>query len=62
MSNEVNLRTFPATKSESLTMLYLQNQDLSKLTPQELVDKYDEVNKLVRKQISSKNSVQVKNY
>ncbi len=43
MSNDVNLNTFPATKLDALTMLYLQNQDLSNISPEELVDKYNEV-------------------
>lgn len=36
---------FPSTKNEALTMLYLQNQDLSGLTPKQLLDKYEEVYK-----------------
>ena len=35
-------RTFPDGKLEALTMLYLQNQDLSDLTPEALLDKYDD--------------------
>lgn len=38
--NDVQLDTFPSDKREALTMLYLQQQDLSELTPAELVDKY----------------------
>lgn len=43
MSNETNLNTFPSTKAEALTMLYLQNQNLSDITPEELAKKYSEV-------------------
>ena len=32
-----------APKYESLAMLYLQNQDISDLSPEELLDKYEEV-------------------
>lgn len=39
---DTTLRTFPDSKLEALTMLYLQNQDLSELTPEALLDKYDE--------------------
>lgn len=39
---ENTLRTFPDGKIEALTMLYLQNQDLSGLTPEEILDKYDD--------------------
>lgn len=40
---------FPSTKYEALTMLYLQNQDLSGLTPKQLLDKYEEVYKEICK-------------
>lgn len=40
--SDVRLSTFPATKLEALTMLYLENQDLSSLTPEKLLDLYDE--------------------
>ena len=36
------LRTFPDSKIEALAMLYLQSQDLSGLTPEEILDKYDD--------------------
>jgi len=35
-------QTFPDGKIEALAMLYLQNQDLSGLTPEEILDKYDD--------------------
>lgn len=41
MSDGVKL--FPSDRIEALTMLYLQNQDLSEATPEELVQKYLEV-------------------
>ena len=40
--SDINLSTFPSSKYEALTMLYLQNQDLSGLTPEELLEKYQE--------------------
>ena len=36
------LQTFPDGKIEALAMLYLQNQDLSNLTPEEILDKYND--------------------
>lgn len=42
MSESVTLNTFPSGKASALTMLYLQNQDLSTITPEELADKYYE--------------------
>jgi len=38
-----SLSTFPSGKVSALTMLYLEKQDLSSLTPEELADKYQEV-------------------
>lgn len=32
---------FPSTKYEALAMLYMQSQDLSGLTPKEILEKYD---------------------
>ena len=39
MPDQVTLNTFPDSKYEALAMLYLQNQDLSGLTPAEILDK-----------------------
>lgn len=36
---------FPNSKAEALAMLYLQNQDLSSLTPKQLLEKYEEAYK-----------------
>jgi hypothetical protein len=43
VSDSVILKTFPENKVDALTMLYLQSQNLSGLTPSELVLKYEEV-------------------
>ncbi|MFR3686465.1 MAG: hypothetical protein ACLTXM_15670 [Enterococcus sp.] len=32
---------FPRTKQEALALLYMQSQDLSGLTPKEILEKYD---------------------
>ncbi len=40
--NDVTLRTFPQNEFEALAMLYIQNQDLSVVTPEELLEKYQE--------------------
>lgn len=42
MANDVTLRTFPRNEFEALAIIYIQNQDLSKLTPEELLDNYQE--------------------
>lgn len=40
-------KTFPGSETEALAMLWLQNQDLSSVTPEELLEKYqDACNKI----------------
>ncbi len=39
--DEVTLQTFPYDDVEALAMLYVQNQDLSGLSPEDLVHMYD---------------------
>jgi hypothetical protein len=48
MSDKTELNMFPRNRFDALALLYLQNQDLSKLTPQELLDKFDEVRESIR--------------
>lgn len=47
MSDKPELKNFPSTKAEALTMLYLQSQDLKNYSPEDLVDKYAEVLKRI---------------
>lgn len=42
MSNEVKLNTFPDNELEAIAMLYVQNQDLSGKSPEELLVMYYE--------------------
>lgn len=42
MSESVSFTSFPSNKIDAVTMLYLQNQDLSGLTPEQIADKYDD--------------------
>lgn len=42
MANDIFLKTFPKNECEALAMLYIQNQDLSGLTPEQLLEKYQE--------------------
>lgn len=46
--SDVSLNTFPATKTDALAMLYVQKQDISGLTPEELLDKYVEAYDKIR--------------
>lgn len=52
MSDSVSLSSFPANKTEALTMLYLQSQALSELTPEQLTDKYSEAYDRIKKRFS----------
>lgn len=36
------LATFPSTETEALAMLYVQSQDLSGVTPESLLDMYQD--------------------
>jgi hypothetical protein len=40
MSNDVRLDTFPSSRTEALTMLYLQNKNLQGISPSELTELY----------------------
>ncbi len=52
--DNVNLNTFPSTKSEALTMLYLQAQDLKDVTPEELVAMYKDTLKRIKTEFVKK--------
>lgn len=39
---ENKLSTFPETETQALAMLYVQHQDLSAVTPESLLDMYQE--------------------
>lgn len=43
MSDKVELSTFPSSRIDGLTMLYLSQQNISDLSPEELVEKYIDV-------------------
>ncbi len=43
MKGEYSMSEFPSGVRSALTMLYLQNQNISDLTPAQLMDKYFEV-------------------
>ncbi len=48
MSDEVRLSTFPETEYEALALLYVQNQDLNGLTPEQVFDLYFDARKKIR--------------
>ncbi len=52
MPSEIDLSTFPSNRNEALTMLYLQNQDLSDLTPAQIVEKYNDAYNEIKNKFS----------
>ena len=53
---DTSLNTFPSSKISALAMLYLEKQDLSNLTPEDLLDKYDEIYVRIKKHNAEKKS------
>ncbi|NLK28119.1 MAG: hypothetical protein GX306_07220 [Clostridiales bacterium] len=51
MSETINLNTFPSGKASALTMLYLEKQDLSGISPEELAEKYTEIYERIDKRL-----------
>ena len=54
--NDSKISTFPRDKHEALAMLYLQSQDLSNVTPEELLDKYEDAYQKIRQRNAKKDS------
>ena len=50
----LNAQTFPKNEAEFLTMLYLQKEDISDLTPEELVDRYLEISSTISQRLNQK--------
>lgn len=48
MADEIRLKSFPSSAAEALTILYMKNQDLSGMSPDDLVDMYLQVLKEVK--------------
>lgn len=56
MSDNI-LRTFPETETEALAMLYVQNQDLSEVTPEELLDMYQDAYQKIKARRKEKRNI-----
>lgn len=54
---QANLNNFPYKRIETLTMLYLQNLNVSAMTPEELADKYDEVYEKIKQHYYKKRGI-----
>lgn len=48
MGNNIELSTFPSTTAEALAILYLQKQDLSNASQNEIAEKYWEAYNIIR--------------
>lgn len=58
MAENTQLETFPANKLEALAMLYMQHQNLSGLTPEQVLDKYQDAYAKMRNHERVKGQVQ----
>lgn len=56
----MTLTSFPNDKYEALTMLYLQHQEISTLTPEELAKKYADVHASIKNSLSTGKKQQVR--
>lgn len=56
MSDKVELDTFPRNATEALAMLYVQNQDLRGVTPEQLHTMYHETCYAMRREHARKHN------
>ena len=61
MSDSV-FKTFPDNEIEALAMLWVQNQDLSSTTPEELLDKYQDAYDKIREHKKQKREAKRQNW
>lgn len=57
MANET-LKTLPASKFEALALLYIQKQDLSGISPEQLLDMYEDAYQKIKDRNREKHSTQ----
>lgn len=58
MADNTQFETFPANKFEALAMLYMQHQNLSGLSPEQVLDKYQDAYSRIRDHERAKGQVQ----
>ena len=58
MADNTHSETFPANKFEALALLYLQHQNLSGVSPEQLLDWYQDVYAKIRDHERAKGQVQ----
>lgn len=59
---ETRLDTFPSNETEALAMLYIQQQDLSDLSPEEMYDKYYDAYQKIREYRKAKRDANRKSW
>ena len=58
MADNLSLEFFPSNKLEALAMLYMQHQNLSGLSPDQVLDKYQDAYAKIRDHERAKGQVQ----
>lgn len=58
MADNTSFETFPTNKLEAVAMLYMQHQNLSGLTPEQVLDKYQDAYARIRDHERAKGQVQ----
>lgn len=58
MADNISLESFPSNKLEALAMLYMQHQNLSGLSPEQVLDKYQDAYAKIRDHERAKGQVQ----
>lgn len=56
----IDLNTFPTSKISALTMLHLEQLGCRSLTPEELLDKYEEVYTRIKKHDQELKAIRIK--
>lgn len=54
--SDIDLTTFPENKYSALALLYLEQTGVCDLSPEELLDKYEEVRQRMREHTAKKRS------
>ncbi len=57
-TTNISLATFPSNKFEALAMLYMQQQNLAGMSPEQALDRYQEVYAKMRDHERKKGQVQ----
>lgn len=60
--DEVKLYSFPSDEREALAMLYVQNQDLTDVTPEQLLDMYQDAYNKIKAHRKAKHEAKAKNW